>query len=112
MSYNTRIIRQQGGSEMTVASGGSLNFELGGQVKFGADAAPALNTAYPVIKMGNNTFWYSPSAAAPTLSGSPGDLLWVPASASTAFYVNTSDGTGGSVWTATRLVGGGSQLLG
>ena len=109
MTYNTSIYTEQGGSVQRYESGASLNLDQGAKLKVSADATPTLNLAYPVIQIGNNTFWYSPSAASPTLSGSPGDILWQPASASTAMWLNTSDGTAGSVWTAVRLAAAGSQ---
>lgn len=106
--YNSKIHFEQGGSVQNLESGASLNVNQGGELKFSADATPTLNAAYPVFKVGTNAFWYSPSAASPTLSASPGDLLWQPASASTAFWVNVSNGTAGSKWLAARL-GAGSQ---
>jgi hypothetical protein len=106
------IRREEGGSRLSIKSGGAFNFADGGSVNLvdgaklslGTDATTN-NTAYEVFKMGGNTFWYSASTASPVFSGSPGDLLWLVQSASTAMWVNTSDGTAGSVWEPIRHAG-------
>lgn len=131
-TYSGRIIREQGASVLNVASGGSMTFQsgaplnssggfitTGGSYQFGTTGsviikpeATTLNNAVVAFQMGRNQFWYiSSSAGSPIFSGSPGDLVWIAQSASTAIYTNRSNGTGGSNWTAVRLTTG-SQLPG
>lgn len=132
MTYNTRIKREQGGSVLTVASGGSLNVNdggflglsgnqvfSGGSVQIGDTASLILrpgatteDAMYPMLNMGKNTFWYSPgSAGSPITSASTGDILWISNSASTSLWVNVSDGTTGSNWDYVRLNAAGSQIV-
>lgn len=118
-TYNSRIIREQGGSVLTIASGGSVNFPAGAvisssatflvtaasvQISDGASliikpAATTNNNAVVVLQVGRNQMWYmAGSTGSPIFSASPGDLLWLARSASTTMYVNISDGTTGSRW--------------
>lgn len=102
--------RNAGASEMRFNSGGSLNFADGGQLQT-LDATPAHGSHYVLFKAGNNSFFFhGGSAGSPVVSGSPGDLLWMPQSASGGLYVNISDGTAGSRWAAFRRTDAGSQI--
>lgn len=105
-----KIITNQGASETRYNSGASLNFADGGQLQT-VDATAAHGSVYVMFKAGNNSFFYhGGSAGSPTVAGSPGDLLWMPQSASTGFYVNISNGTTGSRWAAFNRTDSGSQI--
>ena len=131
-TYSGRIVREQGGSVLTVASGGSINFAAGGVLSTSGNLiqtsgstqvgttgslivkpeATTVNNPTVVFQMGRNQFWYmASSAACPTFTASPGDLCWIAQSASTSIYANRSDGTTGSFWIAFRETTG-SQLPG
>lgn len=114
MTYNTKIIREQGGSVLRVASGGSLNIDSGGEIDISGDlklgntvdiqdGASLTLAAGGVLSFGGITrIHFAASAAAPSglpYSGSPGDIFLRIDGANSAAYMNTSDGTAGSVWT-------------
>lgn len=81
-----------------VESGASLHVNDGGSLVIKPSATTG-STAYVVMNVGNNQFWYAPgSGGSPVTNASPGDLMWVANSASTAIWVNISDGTMGSKW--------------
>lgn len=135
-------INREGGSILSIGSGGSLNFAAGGTIRgvatFGASvpleagfsssggsnqfvstasvlikpSATTLNNPVVVMQVGRNQMWYvASSAGSITLAASPGDFLWQANSASTALWLNASDGTAGSRWFSVRLATG-SQLTG
>ena len=129
-TYNSRIIREQGGSVLTIASGGSVNFPAGAvfstsgtfaltaasaRIGDGASliikpAATTLNNPVVILQAGRNQWWYmASSAGSPAFTASAGDILWVAQSASTSLFVNRSNGTTGSNWLLVRL-GTGSQI--
>ena len=129
-TYQGRITREQGASVLSIASGGSVNFDAGAVLStsgtFVVASASALigdaaslilkpaattqNAAYPFLNLGQNQMWYSPgSAGSPITAASPGDMMWIANSASTSFWFNVSNGTGGSVWKLSRL-NTGSQI--
>lgn len=116
--YNTKIIREQGGSVLRFTSGASLVMESGATfsgnvqaisgtsnlVANGASlvikpAASVKGSMYAVLNMGPNTLWFSPaSPGSPISSASPGDMLWIGGSLP-SLWLNNSDGTSGSKWT-------------
>lgn len=108
---------EQGGSALNVKSSGVVRLQSGASLIAESGACKNLNsgatttaTAYEVFGMGTNKMWYMPgSAGSPAFSGSPGDLLWLPNSASTALWLNVSDGAAGSKWSPLYM-GTGSQL--
>lgn len=105
-----KIQKMQGASEMRFNSGASLNFADGGQLQT-LNATPAHASHYVLFKAGNNSFFYhGGSAGSPTVTGSPGDLLWMPQSASTMLYVNIGNGTASSRWAALNRTDAGSQI--
>ena len=116
MTYNSVIHHEQGGSVLVVGSGGSLNVESGGTIAgagtlavtgglttTGAvEGASVTVTAGGVFSLGANRVWFATSAAAPSglpVTGTPGDIFFRVDAANSAGYINTSDGTSGSVWT-------------
>ena len=132
-TYNSRIVREQGGSVMALASGASLNLAAGapigasgglilsgGSAQVGTTAsllvkptATAGGQPYAILNIGPNQMWYAPgSAGSPTFSGSPGDFLWIANSASTSFWANVSIGTAGSNWRAVALLAGSQFVAG
>ena len=95
-------VQVQSGASMHVDDGASLVIK---------DAATTQNNVYALLNMGKNQIWYTPgSTASPILSASPGDIFWLCQAASTALYLNVSNGTTGSNWRLVRL-GTGSQVL-
>lgn len=123
MTYNSRIVREQGGSVLTVASGGSLNVAAGGvlagagtiqstgalTVSGGVNSASNVTGASVTVSAGG-AFWlgsniqimFAASAAAPSglpVTASPGALFLRSDGANSGAYINTSTGTAGSVWT-------------
>ena len=107
------IVREQGGSVQTFKSTGTARFSSGASLIADTGAcvafkptATATCTAYEILSMGNNKWWYMPgSAGSPVVSGSPGDMLWLANSASTSLWLNVSDGAAGSKWTAVGVAG-------
>jgi hypothetical protein len=96
-------IQAETGTCLTVNDGASLIIK---------PSATTGSTAYPIMNVGNNQVWYSPgSGGSPITTASPGDLMWVANSASTAIWVNISDGTMGSKWLHWGY-GAGSNLAG
>lgn len=131
-TYNSRIIREQGGSVMTLASGASINYNAGAvlsssatflvasasaQIGDGASlivksAATGNNNPIVIMQVGRNQWWYAAgSTGSPTFTASAGDILWMAQSASTDLFINRSNGTTGSNWLLVRL-GTGSQVGG
>jgi hypothetical protein len=80
MSYSTKIIREQGGSVLTLNSGASLVAAAGAKVNLG-DTQLLFGT-------GN----------APTVSASPGSVYFRSDGSVSNIYINVSTGTTGSVW--------------
>lgn len=130
--YAGRINREQGGSILTIGSGASVNFNSGAVFASSATlavtsaslqvgdagsmivkpAATTLNNPVVIMQIGRNQMWYmASSAACPTFSASPGDIVWIANSASTGIFANLSDGTTGSRWSFFRQTTG-SQTLG
>ena len=140
MTYNTKIVLEQGGSVQNVGEPGYgavsdvfVRYKTGAcqihdagasflsaahvQVQAGAsmhvddgaslvikDGATTHAQVYPLLNVGLHQIWYTPSSAdSPILSSSPGDIFWVAQSASTALYMNTSNGTTGSRWAVVRM---------
>lgn len=129
MSYNSRIVREQGGSVITVASGGSLSVVAGGTISGagtfaltgavtatgGITAAGGVNSTSNItgasltvapggkFLLGSNIqVMFAASAAAPSglpVSASPGAVFFRSDGANSKAYINTSTGTAGSVWT-------------
>lgn len=91
MSYNTRVIREPGGSKLRVASGGSYEAESGAEAKF-ADAT---------AKFGNTVIRFG--ADIPTLTASPGAVYFRSDGSISNIYINVSDGATGSVWKGASL---------
>ena len=91
MSYNTRIIREPGGSKIRVASGGSYQVESGGRADFADGATTYGNT---VINFGEDI---------PTAIASPGAVYLRSDGSISNIYLNVSDGSAGSVWKGASL---------
>ena len=88
MSYDTQIVREQGGSVLRIDSQGKVNYLSGGslQVDSGAD-----------FSLGNTRFLFG-SDTPPTVSASPGAIYFASDGSASNLYVNVSSGTTGSVW--------------
>lgn len=123
MTYNPAIYHQQGGSELTVGSTGSLVVAAGGTISGagtiqttgaitangGITTTGATTTASLTVSNGGAFFlgsnvqiFWAASAAAPSglpVSASPGAVFFRSDGANSAGYVNTSTGAAGSVWT-------------
>lgn len=79
--YNAKVLHEQGGSVLRVDSGGSINIQAGGG-----------------FFLGNNQVLFGTIDDPPTVSASPGSIFVRSDGSASNFYVNTSDGTAGSVW--------------
>ena len=105
MTYNAEIIHEQGGSVLRIASGGSLTVDAGGTIAVTGGTISAASLTIDtggVLNLGANRVWFAASAAAPSglpVTGTPGDIFFRIDAANSAGYINTSDGTSGSVWT-------------
>lgn len=121
MTYNSKVLHEQGGSVLRVDSGGSIQVNAGGTISGAGTFAltGALNanggvnstsnvtgasiTATTAVWLGSNVqLMFAASAAAPSglpVTASPGAVFFRSDGANSAGYVNTSDGTAGSVWT-------------
>ena len=118
-------MRLQSGASLVVEPGASLHSFGDVQVESGASivvndgasliikpAATTGSTADVIMNVGNNQIWYAPgSGGSPITNASPGDLMWIANSASTALWLNISDGTAGSKWLHWGY-GAGSNLAG
>lgn len=78
MSYNTKIVREAGGSVLAVNPGGSLNAVSGG------------------IRVGSVPLYTG--VAAPTFSASPGSVYFRSDGANSGIWINTSSGVAGQTW--------------
>lgn len=109
-SYNSKIVNEQGGSKLTVRSGGSFGIDVGGAgsisgtvtVYNGAsvifkDGASLNFAGTPAITFGNTTLLFGTDI--PTaITASPGAVYFRSDGSISNIYVNTSSGTSGSVW--------------
>ena len=108
-SYNSKIVNEQGGSKLTVRSGGSFGIDVGGAgsisgtvtVYNGAsitikDGASLNFSGTPAIAFGNTTILFGTDI--PTATASPGAIYFRSDGSVSNIYVNTSSGTSGSVW--------------
>ena len=115
MTFNTRIYRQQGGSEMTVASGGSLNFEAGGRLggapTIGAGAALTVETggslnlysgvsgtAIQFAGQGASTPSLGWGPNVPTHSAPMGSLYLRANGSISGLFINITQDAAGSTW--------------
>lgn len=111
MTYNSKVLHEQGGSVLRVDSSGSISVQAGATISgagtvniTGAVAAASVtvNNGGAFMLGSNVQIMFAASAATPSglpVSASPGTVFFVSNGALSAGYVNTSDGTTGSVWT-------------
>lgn len=115
MTYNSKILHEQGGSVLRVDSGGSISVQAGGTIsgpgtlaltgavtQTGAVTNASLTVSNALFLGANVQVMFAASAAAPSglpVSASPGAVFFRSDGANSAGYINTSDGTAGSVWT-------------
>ena len=113
MSYNSRIIREQGGSVLTIASGGSLTIDSGGlftnsgaltlagattttgTVSYSAGASVTVATG---ANFNFNGVEILTGRNAPAATASPGSLYLRSDGSMSKPYVNVSSGVSGSIW--------------
>lgn len=91
--YNALLLHEQGGSVLRGDSGALISLLSGASLSL-ADGAG--------LDLGDVQIMWAASAAAPSglpVSASPGAIFLRTDGANSAGYVNTSDGTSGSVWT-------------
>lgn len=109
MTYNSKIVLEQGGSVLRIASGGSLAVDSGGTVNLGAGTLPIASGGSLTVATGGAVFLgnvqllfaasNSPPGGLP-VSASPGSIFFRSDGSMSRLYINTSSGTAGSVWTA------------
>jgi len=123
MTYNSKVIHEQGGSVLRIDSGGSISVSAGGtisgagtiqttgqlNVTGGLTSSSEVSAASVTVQAGGAFFLganvqvlFAASAAAPSglpVSASPGAVFFRSDGANSAGYVNTSSGAAGSVWT-------------
>lgn len=113
MTYNSRIIREQGGSVLTVGSGGSLviasggAFTLTGGITQGGTTTYSAGASVTVATGANFNFngvEILSGRNAPTGAASPGSVYLRTDGSVSNVYVNVSDGTSGSVWKSACIV--------
>ena len=90
MAYNAKIHHEQGGSVLTVQSGGSVNLEAGGALKI--NAAQILSAAS------------TSSPEAGNVLAAPGSFFLRVDGSMSNLYVNISDGISGSIWRGACIV--------
>ena len=104
--YNTKIIREQGGSVLRINSAGSISVQAGGLISGagGALLTGAIESASVTVTgggplfLGNVQILSSASNGNPTMTASPGSLFIRTDGSMSGIYVNISDGVSGSVW--------------
>lgn len=84
MTYNVPIFVQQGGSEMSLNAGASLNAVSG------------------AVRIGNSPFYAG--KAAPTFSASPGSVYIRSDGTNSNIYVNVASGAAGQSWQSACIV--------
>ena len=84
--YNAKVLHEQGGSVLRVDSGGSINVQAGGG-----------------FFLGNNQILFGTLIDHPAVSAKPGSIFLRTDGSASNFYVNTSDGTAGSVWASASI---------
>ncbi|WP_455218606.1 hypothetical protein [Kaarinaea lacus] len=93
MGYNSLILNEQGGSVLRADSGALISLQSGASLSLAAGAG---------LDLGVVQIMWAASAAAPSglpVTASPGAVFFRSDGANSAGYINTSDGTSGSVWT-------------
>ena len=86
MTYNAKVLHEQGGSVLRVDSGGSINVLAGGG-----------------LFLGDVQFLSATIIDPPAVSAAPGSIFLRTDGSASNFYVNTSDGTAGSVWASASM---------
>ena len=117
MTYNAKIHHEQGGSVLTVESAGSIAVAAGGTISGAGTislagdlpAQEALTTTSLIVAQPNGAIqlgdfvqvMFNASATGPSgfpFTASPGAVFLRSDGADSGMYINTSDGTAGSVW--------------
>lgn len=80
MSYNTKIVREAGGSVLAINAGGSLNAVSG------------------AIRIGNTPFYAGTDSPLNVVSASPGSVYFRSDGANSGIWINTSSGVAGQTW--------------
>lgn len=98
---NAKIVRQQGGSELSVRSAGSLNIESGGKlstagtqnISSGGSLTVAAGAALMI-----GTVRIETGGSNPNHAGSPGDIYIVSNGVASNWFVNQASGVSGKTW--------------
>jgi len=125
MTYNAKIINEQGASVLRVDSSGSISVQAGGTISGAGTiqttgavtltgaislagailstsevtAASLTVSAGGMFMLGSNVqLQFAKTNSPPVTVASPGALFFRSDGSMSAVYVNTSDGTAGSVW--------------
>ncbi len=102
-AYNAKIIHEQGASVMTVQSAGSITIDSGGKVVLNGVLGVQTGGSIAIdsggkIALGGIELLFGTIIEAPTVEGTPGSFFMRGDGSASNFYINTSDGTAGSVW--------------
>jgi hypothetical protein len=105
MTYNSKIYHQQGGSELTVAAGGSINVADGGRINTTGILNLQDQGAYSELMLGSGMkiIWATCSVG-PTglpVNALPGSIFIRSDGSVSQIYINTGVNNAGSVWSAT-----------
>ena len=98
---NAKIVRQQGASELSIRSGGSITVEVGGVINVaglqtypsGASVTVAAGAALYV-----GTVRIETGGSNPNHAGSPGDIFIVSNGIASNWFVNIASGVSGKTW--------------
>ena len=93
--YNAKVVLEQGASVLRVDSAGVIDLRTGGV----ENVAGSMNiSSGGYFALGNSQFLFGAATDPPTVTASPGAFYFRTDGSASNFYVNTSDGTAGSVW--------------
>lgn len=89
MSYNTKIVREQGGSVLAVNAGGSVNYAAGARQDWQSG----------VIRLnGGPGIYFGTATPLNAISASPGSVYIRSDGANSGIWINTSSGVAGQTW--------------
>ena len=107
MTYNAKIIHEQGGSVLRIASGGSLIVDAGGTIAPTGTVAVTDQTVSGSLTVNGAAFLgtvqllFGAITSPPVVGAVPGSIYLRSDGSVSNMYVNVSTGAAGSVWTAT-----------
>ena len=109
MTYNSKILHEQGGSVLRVDSGGSIAVQAGGTISGagtvsltgGIAAASVTVSAAGAFTVNGIQILADAITSPPTESAVPGSIFLRSDGSVSNVYINTSTGAAGSVWSAT-----------